>query len=57
MFSYDELSSLGPIGPFLRSRFSPDRANAIGAVNYSDRWPDQLIALARAYRQPRRLTS
>ncbi|WP_037077948.1 maleylpyruvate isomerase family mycothiol-dependent enzyme [Pseudonocardia spinosispora] len=57
VFSYDELNAIGLIDRLLRSRLSPDRANAIGVAAYADRDPDQLLALARDCLRPRGLTA
>ena len=55
IFSYDELSTRGLVGRFLRSGLNPERANAVGVAAYADRSPDELIAFAKNNLQPRRL--
>ena len=55
IFSYDELSTRGLVGRFLRSGLNPERANAVGVAAYADRSPDELIAFAKNNLQPRGL--
>jgi uncharacterized protein (TIGR03083 family) len=55
VFSYDELSTLGLVGRFLRSGLNPERANALGVAACDGRSPDELIALAKNNLQPRGL--
>lgn len=55
MVSYDELSTLGLVGRFLRSGLIPGGANALGVGAYTDRSPDELTALAKYNLQPRGL--
>jgi uncharacterized protein (TIGR03083 family) len=55
VFSYDELSTLGLVGRFVRSGLNPDRANDVGVAAYSGRSPDELIALAKDNLRPRGL--
>ena len=54
--SYDELSSAGLVGRFLKGRLNTDRINAIGVADYSDRSPEQIAVLIRSYAQPHGLT-
>ena len=54
--SYDELSTAGLVGRFLKGRLNTDRINAIGVADYSDRSPEQITALIRSYAQPHGLT-
>ena len=54
--SYDELSTAGLVGPFLKGRLNTDRINAIGVADYSDRSPEQITVLIRSYAQPHGLT-
>jgi uncharacterized protein (TIGR03083 family) len=55
VFSYDELSTVGLVGRFLRSGLNPERANALGIAACDGRSPDELIALAKNNLQPRGL--
>ncbi len=57
MFSYEELTTAGLIGRFLRGGVAPGRANQIGVEAYADRSPDELLALVRAHLDPRGLTA
>jgi hypothetical protein len=58
VFSYDELSTLGLVGRFLRAGVIPGRANAIGVAAHAARspqpaaQPDELIAFAKSNLQP-----
>ena len=54
--SYDELSTAGLVGRFLKGRLNTDRINAIGVADYSDRSPQQITVLIRSYAQPHGLT-
>ncbi len=54
--SYDELSTAGLVGRFLKGRLNTDRINAIGVADYSDRSPEQIAVLIRSYAQPHGLT-
>ena len=54
--SYDELTTAGLVGRFLKGRLNTDRINAIGVADYSDRSPEQITALIRSYAQPHGLT-
>jgi uncharacterized protein (TIGR03083 family) len=54
--SYDELSTAGLVGRFLKGRLNTDRINAIGVADYSDRSPEQITVLIRSYAQPHGLT-
>lgn len=57
MFSYEELSTIGLVGRFLRGGLTPGRVNAAGVAAYADRTPDELIALVRDHLHPRGLTA
>ncbi|WP_224391361.1 maleylpyruvate isomerase family mycothiol-dependent enzyme [Pseudonocardia sp. ICBG1293] len=57
MFSYDELSTVGLIGRFVRGGVLPDRVNAVGVDAYARYTPDELLALVRRCQQPRGLTA
>ena len=50
--SYDELSTAGLVGRFLKGRLSTDRINAIGVADYADRPPEQIVAMIRANTEP-----
>jgi hypothetical protein len=39
--SYDNLSTAGLVGRFLKGRLSTDRINAIGVADYADRAPER----------------
>jgi uncharacterized protein (TIGR03083 family) len=54
--SYDELSTAGLLGRFLKGRLNTDRINAIGVADYADRSPEQITALMRAHAKPHGLT-
>jgi uncharacterized protein (TIGR03083 family) len=54
--SYDELTTAGLVGRFLKGRLNTDRINAIGVADYSDRSPQQITVLIRSYAQPHGLT-
>jgi uncharacterized protein (TIGR03083 family) len=54
--SYDELSTAGLVGRFLKGRLNTDRINAIGVADYADRTPEQIIAMIRANAEPHGLT-
>ena len=54
--SYDELTTAGLFGRFLKGRLNTDRINAIGVADYSDRSPEQITVLIRSYAQPHGLT-
>jgi len=53
---YDELSTAGLLGRFLKGRLNTDRINAIGVADYADRYPEQIPALIRAHAEPHGLT-
>lgn len=57
VFSYEELSTVGLIGRFLRGGVATGRVNQIGVDACADRGPDELLALARAHLEPRGLTA
>jgi uncharacterized protein (TIGR03083 family) len=57
MFSYDELSTVGLVGRFLRGGVLPDRVNAVGVAAYADRSTDELITLVKDHLRPRGLTA
>lgn len=57
MFSYEELSTVGLVGRFLRGGLNADRVNAAGVAAYADRSPDQLTALVENHLHPRGLTA
>jgi uncharacterized protein (TIGR03083 family) len=54
--SYDELSTAGLVGRFVKGRLNTDRINAIGVADYADRSPEQITALIRRYAEPHGLT-
>ena len=54
--SYDELSTAGLVGRFLKGRLNTDRINAIGVADYADRAPEQITAMIRANVEPHGLT-
>ncbi|MDT5257098.1 MAG: hypothetical protein QOD10_2178 [Mycobacterium sp.] len=54
--SYDELSTAGLVGRFLKGRLNTDRINAIGVADYADRAPEQIIAMIRGNAEPHGLT-
>jgi uncharacterized protein (TIGR03083 family) len=54
--SYDELTTGGLVGRFLKGRLNTDRINAIGVADYADRAPEQIIAMIRANTEPHGLT-
>jgi uncharacterized protein (TIGR03083 family) len=54
--SYDELTTGGLIGRFLKGRLNTDRINAIGVADYADRSPEQIVAMIRANTEPHGLT-
>jgi uncharacterized protein (TIGR03083 family) len=54
--SYDELTTSGLVGRFLKGRLNIDRVNAIGVADYADRSPQEITALIRAHAEPRGLT-
>jgi uncharacterized protein (TIGR03083 family) len=54
--SYDELSTAGLVGRFLKGRLNTDRINAIGVADYADRSPEQITALIRSNAEPHGLT-
>ena len=54
--SYDELTTAGLVGRFLKGRLNTDRINAIGVADYADRSPRQTVALIRANTEPHGLT-
>ncbi len=54
--SYDELTTAGLVGRFLKGRLTTDRINAIGVADYADRSPEQITALIRANTDPHGLT-
>lgn len=57
MFSYEELSTLGLIGRFVRGGVGTGRVNQIGVDAHADRGPGELLGLVRGHRQPRGLTA
>jgi uncharacterized protein (TIGR03083 family) len=57
MFSFEELSTVGLVGRFLRGGVLPGRVNAVGVAAYADRTPDELTALVRDHLEPRGLTA
>jgi uncharacterized protein (TIGR03083 family) len=57
MFSFEELSTVGLVGRFLRGGVVPGRVNQIGVDAYADRSPDELLAFVRAHLEPRGLTA
>ncbi len=57
MFSYEELSTPGLIGRFVRGGIVTDRVNQIGVDALADRSPDELLALVRSHLRPRGLTA
>jgi uncharacterized protein (TIGR03083 family) len=54
--SYDELTTGGLVGRFLKGRLNTDRINAIGVADYADRAPEQITAMIRAHAEPHGLT-
>jgi uncharacterized protein (TIGR03083 family) len=54
--SYDELSTAGLVGRFLKGRLNTDRINAIGVADYADSAPEQITAMIRAHAEPHGLT-
>ena len=54
--SYDELSTAGLVGRFLKGRLNTDRINAVGVADYADRAPEQITAMIRANAEPHGLT-
>src|ERR1700704_4819716 len=54
--SYDELTTTGLVGRFLKGRLNTDRINAIGVADYADRAPEQITAMIRAHAEPHGLT-
>jgi len=54
--SYDELSTAGLVGRFVKGRLNTDRINAIGVADYADRSPKQIVAMIRANTEPHGLT-
>lgn len=54
--SYDELSTAGLLGRFLKGRLSTDRINAVGVADYAGRTPEQIVAMIRANIEPHGLT-
>lgn len=54
--SYDELSTAGLLGRFLKGRLSTDRTNAVGVAGYVGRTPEQIVAMIRANIEPHGLT-
>jgi uncharacterized protein (TIGR03083 family) len=57
MFSYEELSTLGLIGRFVKGPFTRGGANAVALADYANRTPEQLLALVRAHQRPCGLTA
>ena len=57
VISYEELSTVGLVGRFLRGGLAPDRVNAVGVRDYADRSPDELVTLLRDHLIPRGLTA
>lgn len=54
--SYDELTTGGLVGRFLKGRLSVDRINALGVADYADRSPEEITAMIRAHAEPHGLT-
>jgi uncharacterized protein (TIGR03083 family) len=54
--SYDELTTVGLVGRFLRGLLNTDRINAIGVADYAHTTPEQITALIRANTDPHGLT-
>jgi uncharacterized protein (TIGR03083 family) len=54
--SYDELTTAGLVGRFLKGRLNTARINAIGVADYADRAPEQITAMIRANAEPHGLT-
>jgi uncharacterized protein (TIGR03083 family) len=54
--SYDELSTAGLLGRFLKGGLSTDRINAVGVAGYVGRTPEQIVAMIRANIEPHGLT-
>ena len=54
--SYDELTTGGLVGRFLKGRLNTDRINAIGVADYADSTPEQITAMIRANTDPHGLT-
>src|SRR6202171_900123 len=54
--SYDELTTAGLVGRFLKGRLNVDRINAICVADYADRTPEQITAMIRANTDPHGLT-
>lgn len=57
MFSYEELSTFGLIGRFVKGPFTRGGVNAVALADYADHTSEQLVALVRAHQRPRGLTS
>ena len=57
VISYEELSTVGLVGRFLRGGLAPDRVNAVGVRDYADHSPDELVTLLRDHLTPRGLTA
>jgi uncharacterized protein (TIGR03083 family) len=57
MFSFEELSTFGLIGRFIRGGVVGPRVNQLGVDAHADRTPDELLALVRAHLEPRGLTA
>jgi uncharacterized protein (TIGR03083 family) len=57
VISYEELSTVGLVGRFLRGGLAPDRVNAVGVRDYADRGPVELVAQLRDRLTPRGLTA
>ncbi|HEX3827439.1 MAG TPA: maleylpyruvate isomerase family mycothiol-dependent enzyme [Sporichthyaceae bacterium] len=55
VLSYDELDLCGLITRFVRARFLPDRANALGVAEYSTYEPERLLMLLNGHLCPRGL--
>jgi uncharacterized protein (TIGR03083 family) len=54
--SYDELTTAGLVGRFLRGRLNTDRINGIGVAEYADSTPEHITAMIRANTDPHGLT-
>jgi len=54
--SYDELTTVGLVGRFLRGLLNTDRINAIGVADYAHTTPEQITAMIRANTDPHGLT-
>lgn len=57
MFSYEDLSTVGLVGRFVKGGLLPARVNAVGVASYAGHTPDQLVELVRTHLTPRGLTA